>query len=253
MTQWGEKNSVNFYLQNRHKIKDLYPSELTLLKKINKKTITTVLDIGCATGGFYEIFKKFFKKEIKYHGIDIEKKMIFYAKKRFKNNKNLNFEVSKKSKIKAKNSFYDLVFSTGVLNHNKNYKNIINEMLRVSKRYTFIDSPRVHFGKDFKSDLDLTKRFPSNVKKRNIVNNYTVNLNDYLSFLKKTFQNNKINNAMLYFDKLPYKKKYLASDKKIYFLTILCEKNNLKNKKTKTNILTKDKKAKKIFFEIFKN
>ena len=252
MSQWGKQNSVDFYLQNRCQVKDLYPSEINLLKKIKKKTISTILDIGCATGGFYEIFIKLFSKKIKYHGLDIEKQMILSARKRFPKNKNIKFDISKNMKLKEKNFIYDLVFSTGTLNHNKSYKNIINEMLRVSKRYTFIDSPRVHFGKDFKSNLNLTKRFPSNIKKENLVNNYTVNLKNYLIFLNKSLLENEIYKATFYFDKLPYKKKYLASNKKIYFLTILCEKSDQINKTLNYKFLTKDKKAKKLFSEIFK-
>lgn len=252
MTQWGKQNSVNFYLQNRYRIKDLYPSEKNLLKKIKKKSVSNILDIGCATGGFYKIFTKIFGKKIKYHGLDIEKNMILNARKRFPKNKSIKFEVSKNMMLEVKKSFYDLVFSTGTLNHNKNYKTIINKMLRVSKKYIFIDSPRVHFGKDFQSNLDLTKRFPSNIKKKNLVNNYTVNLKNYLNFLYKSLNENKISKATFYFDRLPYKRKYLASKKKIYFLTILCEKNFQKNITPNYKFLTKDEKAKKIFLEIFK-
>ena len=253
MSQWGKQNSVNFYLENRCRVKDLYPSEINLLKKIKKKTIVNILDLGCATGGFYEIFIKLFNKKIKYHGLDIEKKMILNSKKRFSKNKNIKFDILKNMKLNQKNSIYDLVFSTGTLNHNKNYKTIINEMLRVSKKYIFIDSPRVHFGKDFISNLDLTKRFPSNIKKKNLVNNYTINLKDYLSYLKKSLIKNKINKTTFYFDNLPYKKRYLATNKKIYFLTILCEKTSQKNKISNYNFLTKNKKAKKLFLEIFKD
>ena len=94
----------------------------------------------------------------------------------------------KKGKLNIKSKKYDLTFSTGVLNHNKDYKKIITELLRVSSKYTFIDSPRVHFGKDFIGKLNLSNRFPSDITSKNIVNNYTINLKNYLSFLKKIFK-----------------------------------------------------------------
>ncbi len=249
MTQWGAKNSLEFYLQNRSKKKDLYKSEIVLLKKIKKSKIKNILDIGCASGGFYLIFKEMFKN-IKYYGIDIEPKMITIAKKRFNQNKRANFLVSKKPKINYKNNNFDLVFSTGTMNHNSNYKKIISEMLRVSKKYCFIDSPRVYFGKNFSAKLDLTKRFPSNIKKRNIVTNFTINLENYLKSLKILFNRSNIKKVNFYLNQLPYKKKYLKTDKKIYFLTMLCEKDSSIND-FKYKLLTNVSKAKKIFSNTF--
>ena len=64
-------------------------------------------------------------------------------------------------------------------------KSIISELVRVSSKYIFIDSPRVHTGKSFIGKLNLSNRFPSDLKKNNIVNNYTINIRDYFLFLKK--------------------------------------------------------------------
>ena len=58
MTQWGNKNVQNYYNSTRNTLKDVYKSELTLLRLVNKKYIKSVYDFGCASGGFYEIFKK---------------------------------------------------------------------------------------------------------------------------------------------------------------------------------------------------
>ena len=38
MTQWGKKNVINFYANNRDKISDLYDSEKKPLSFIKKKT-----------------------------------------------------------------------------------------------------------------------------------------------------------------------------------------------------------------------
>ena len=56
MTQWGKKNVINFYANNRDKISDLYDSEKKPLSFI-KKQIKSILDYGCAVGGFYKIFR----------------------------------------------------------------------------------------------------------------------------------------------------------------------------------------------------
>jgi ubiquinone/menaquinone biosynthesis C-methylase UbiE len=249
MTQWGKENVIDFYSKNRNKLSHLYDSEKIPLNSINKKKVNSILDYGCAVGGFYEIFKIFFNKNILYHGLDTEKKIIEAAQKKYLRQTKNKFSVIKKGKIKIKSNNFSLTFSTGVLNHNLDYKKIINELIRISKKYTFIDSPRVHLAKSFVGKLNLTKRFPSGIKKNNIVNNYTINFEDYLIFLKKTFEKNNINYAIFYSNYLPYKKKYLKINKKISFLTFLCSKNNYKSGFA---LKTKNKEMLKVFNKIFK-
>jgi len=250
MNQWGKKNVVDFYVNNRNKIKDLYDSEKIPLNQIDKKKIYKILDYGCAAGGFYNIFVQFFKnRNIVYHGYDSELNVIEAAKRQYRlNTKTKFFKISKIDK-KISSRKYSLTFCTGVLNHNKNYKSIIKELIRCSSKYIFIDSPRVHLGKSFIGKLNLSKRFPSQLKKDNIVNNLTVNFEEYLIFLKKVFIKNKIYNALLYSDYLPYKKKYLKINKKISFLTFCCSK--IKNKKNNIKFMCKNKEMQKIFKKVF--
>ena len=252
MTQWGKKNVVDFYVVNRNKLSDLYLSEKKPLSFIEKKKVKSILDYGCAVGGFYKIFQQYFNKGIYYHGLDTEKNVIAAAKKKFRKSGRVKFSKIKKGKLKEKNNKYTLSFCTGVLNHNNDYKKIIGELIRVSSKYIFIDSPRVHIGKSFVGKLNLSNRFPSEIKANNIVNNYTVNLKNYLFFLKKLFKENNINKAFFFSGNLPYKKKYLRINKKISFLTFMCEKNS-SNRKLNYKILTKDPIVKKLFKNIFKN
>ena len=253
MTQWGKKNVVDFYAGNRNKLSDLYLSEkkpLSFIKK--KKKVKSILDYGCAVGGFYKIFQQYFNKAIYYHGLDTEENVIIAAKKKFKKFGRAKFSKINKGNLKEKNNKYTLSFCTGVLNHNKDYKKIISELIRVSSKYIFIDSPRVHTGKSFVGKLNLSNRFPSEIKANNIVNNYTVNLKNYFFFLRKLFKKNNINKAFFFSGNLPYKKKYLKINKKISFLTFMCEKNSY-DKKFNFKIITKDKTVKKLFNSIFKN
>ena len=252
MTQWGKKNVVEFYANNRNKTSDLYLSEKKPLSYVKKNKIKSIIDYGCAVGGFYKIFQKYFNKNISYHGLDTEKNVIIVAKKKFKKFKKAKFTNIKKGKLKEKKNKYSLSFCTGVLNHNNDYKSIISELIRVSSNYIFIDSPRVHLGKNFVGKLNLTSRFPSEIMKNNIVNNYTVNLKSYFLFLKKLFKKKKISKAIFFCGNLPYKKKYLKINKKIYFLTFLCEKEK-KMQTQNFKILTKDKKIKQLFNSIFIN
>ena len=252
MTQWGKKNVVDFYAVNRNKLSDLYLSEKKPLSFIEKKKVKSILDYGCAVGGFYKIFQQYFNKGIYYHGLDTEKNVIAAAKKKFRKSGRVKFSKIKKGKLKEKNNKYTLSFCTGVLNHNNDYKKIIGELIRVSSKYIFIDSPRVHIGKSFVGKLNLSNRFPSEIKANNIVNNYTVNLKNYLFFLKKLFKENNINKAFFFSGNLPYKKKYLRINKKISFLTFMCEKNS-SNRKLNYKILAKDRIVEKLFKNIFKN
>ncbi len=249
MDQWGKKNVVDFYINNRNKLSDIYPSEKIPLQKIKKDKVNSILDFGCAVGGFYQIFKKLFHRNIVYHGYDTEINVINEAKKKFQNNKNVHFKKIKNKINKITSKKFSLTFCTGVLNHNKNYKLIISELLRCSSKYTFIDSPRVHLGKSFIGKLNLTKRFPSKIRKDNVVNNLTVNFEEYLSFLKKVFQKNNIKNALFYSDYLPYKKRYLKINKKISFFTFYCSKVNLK--KNEIKLICKNPEMIKVFKKIF--
>ena len=126
---------------------------------------------------------------------------------------------------------------------------VLLQRWRRKPKYTFIDSPRVHLGKSFIGKLNLTKRFPSKIRKDNVVNNLTVNFEEYLSFLKKVFQKNNIKNALFYSDYLPYKKKYLKINKKISFFTFYCSKVNLK--KNEIKLICKNPEMIKVFKKIF--
>ena len=71
----------------------------------------------------------------------------------------------------------------------------------------------------------------------------------YLLFLRKTFKENGVGKVIFFYNRLPYKKRYLSINKKIFYLTFMCTKIP-KNKKLSYNVITKDKSAKKIFKNI---
>ena len=87
--------------------------------------------------------------------------------------------------------------------------------------------------------------------KKNIVNYYVVNLKSYLIFLRKIFLKNKIYEVDFFCGELPYLKKYLSFDRKIFFLTILMKKNYKNNKKIKYNLSTTNKKISLVFKKVF--
>tara|TARA_Y100000741_G_scaffold324272_1_gene275071 strand:+ start:148 stop:894 length:747 start_codon:yes stop_codon:yes gene_type:complete len=248
MTAWRKKNVTTFYIRNRSKFKDLYLSESKLLIKLKKKKINKILDFGCATGNFYKIFKSFFNK-IDYIGIDSEKEMINNAIKIFGKNKNTKFILSNKKNFPFSKNYFDLTFCTSVLHHVKEYKKIVQELIRSSSKYIFIDSPRVHFGNDIVGLMNLDKRFDTKKRKKNNVNYYVLNIKKYLRFLKLVFKKHNISKVYFFCNKLPYSKDYMSFKKEIYYMTMLLIKSD-KNHKFKKILYTKDQKIKKIFTTI---
>ena len=78
---WDSKKIVNYFSNNRSTFNSLYKGEKYLISKYIKKN-NSILDIGCAQGGMYNILKKRFPK-IDYTGVDFNKKMIILAKKKY--------------------------------------------------------------------------------------------------------------------------------------------------------------------------
>ena len=71
----------------------------------------SILDIGCAQGGFYKILKSFLKS-FSYTGIDNSEKMIIKAKKKFPK---ANFHFVKNNDFSFLKKKYDIVIIYGVL------------------------------------------------------------------------------------------------------------------------------------------
>lgn len=245
MTAWKKKNVTKYYINNRSKYNELYLSESKLLDKLKGKKIKTILDFGCASGNFYSIFKKMFGK-INYTGIDIEKTMIKNAVKKFKKDKAATFLTSNKNKLNFNKDNFEFTFSTSVLHHVQNYKKIIDELARTSSKYIFIDSPRIHFKKNFTGKMNLTERFKTNSKENNNVKYFVVNLKNYLIFLKKIVKKYNINQAYFFCNNLPYSEEYMSFKDKIFYMTILFVKSPYKKKFSKI-LYTKDKDIKNSF------
>lgn len=126
-------NAVGFYSNHRNSKKEIYRSEEYFLAKILKPGMS-VLDVGCAAGGFYNILKEL-QPEISYTGIDISEEMIQEAKRL---HPGVRFEKMMGHEIKYEECF-ELVFCSGVLHLDLNWRRIINECWRVTSRYFLFD------------------------------------------------------------------------------------------------------------------
>jgi len=104
------KNSIPYYLEGHKIINKL--SDFFLFNN------STCYDLGCSTGNLLIKLSNFTKKkEIRFNGIEIEKKMYFLAKENIKKNKIKNIKIHntdiKKFKLKKNNliiSYYTIQF-----------------------------------------------------------------------------------------------------------------------------------------------
>ncbi len=66
---WGHQSILDFFKNHRKTTEQVYASEWVFLEKKLKEGVS-ILDIGCAQGGFANIFAEQLK-DFKYTGIDI--------------------------------------------------------------------------------------------------------------------------------------------------------------------------------------
>lgn len=131
---WSSSSVVSYYLSNRDKDKDLYRSEKVFIKDALRKK-HTLLDIGCAAGGFRNIVKGY-NPRIEYSGVDISPVMIEEAKKRFPQER---FYVTDGNRLSFPDSFFEVVICFGVLHMTENWKTLLSEAWRVCKDSLLFD------------------------------------------------------------------------------------------------------------------
>ncbi len=89
-----------------------------------------ILDVGCNSGTFTKQIYNVFP-ESKIYGIDISRKAISYAKRKYKK---INFSVARAEKLPFRNNSFDLVTCFEVLEHVDEPAKIINEISRVLRK-----------------------------------------------------------------------------------------------------------------------
>lgn len=157
---WSMKNTVEFYVQERSRAKDLYKSEAAILLPVLPH-VGSILDVGCAVGNFCSVVEELNPK-VSYVGIDTSEGMIREARRR---RPQVDFRLVDGRGLPWGDASFDLVFGTGVLLHNPDYFEMIAEMFRVSRRFVVIDLPRL-VTQPYSFDLShsymvLKERFPT--------------------------------------------------------------------------------------------
>lgn len=91
--------------------------------------VLTILEIGCAAGHLTKLLSEHYPKT-KVTGIDVYKKAILEAKKRFPK---LSFLVADAHKLPFQENFFDLVISSETIEHVVDPQKMLNEIARVLK------------------------------------------------------------------------------------------------------------------------
>tara|TARA_B110000027_G_scaffold48818_1_gene53435 strand:- start:6 stop:647 length:642 start_codon:yes stop_codon:yes gene_type:complete len=178
---WSQKKIIKHISENRKNYNDLYLGEKILLNEYFKKGFS-VLDVGCAQGGFVNILSQR-EKKFSYLGIDYNEEMLAIAKKKQPKYKFIN--IKKNNFSKYINQKFDLVIIFGILHLNKEWKKIIKEGYKLTKKYLIFDlrESDKKISKNIYLNLgDRKKKIPYNVIETKKIEN----------FLKNEFKNKKI-------------------------------------------------------------
>lgn len=120
---WSIPSVVDFFKTHRNRTSEVYPSEWIFLKDLLKEDMS-VLDIGCALGGFSRVLSEHLKS-FTYTGVDISSAMIEQASKL---NPEHRFILVQEDKLDSlHNEQFDLVLCLGILHLNEKWRPLISE------------------------------------------------------------------------------------------------------------------------------
>jgi SAM-dependent methyltransferase len=131
---WGRQDSVEFFGTSRQGPESLYLSERLVLPSVASRA-SSVLDIGCAAGGFVSVFRHY-NPAIRYVGIDIVHPLLRVAAE---SNPEADFVRNDGAMLPFADESQDLVWSSGILHVNSAYESIVRDAWRVAKRWLVCD------------------------------------------------------------------------------------------------------------------
>ena len=124
---WSQPSALDFYSKHRHEVSDLYPSEQVFLPRVLFPG-AKVLDIGCASGGFFNIMRSM-EPTIDYVGMDIVEAAVELAQNRYPE---ARFMLADGFEIPFDDGTFDLVHCTSVLNNEPRYQELLPEAQPIS-------------------------------------------------------------------------------------------------------------------------
>lgn len=222
---WNLKEAVDYYSTTRNRPEDIYESEKVFFFPMMKK-ISSVLDVGCGSGGTWNIIRSI-NPGIRYTGVDVSEEMVGSARRLFSDAK---FELTSGGELKYPPNSFDAVISLGVIHHVPDYTGFIKECYRVSKKYCLLDLPRLvpgdHTFNPKNSYMVLKERFPGDKKLENDVTRVPYVLADarpVFDFLLNTLKPERIM-AKGYFGKCH--KSVVIPRGEVCFTVVCIEKSN---------------------------
>ena len=165
--EWSSQSALNFYYENRHEFSDIYPSEKVFLPRVLFPG-AKVLDVGCASGGFFNIMRSL-EPHIEYTGIDLSDKAVGLATERYPE---ARFMVTTGFRLPFQENNFDIVHCTSVFNNEPNYQEMLEEMYRVSNRFVLVD---IRLSKDLGKQLKSVYNIQFNSEKIEATVPYVVN------------------------------------------------------------------------------
>lgn len=96
----------------------------------------TICDVGCGVGHYFRELRKL--GNIEYFGVDLDTNMVAMAKEIWGGIRKVDFDVQDATKLKFEDDSFDVVFSYNLLFHMNDYKTVLKELIRVSKKYVLV-------------------------------------------------------------------------------------------------------------------
>lgn len=149
-----------------------------IIKKIYKPGYK-ILDFGCASGHYYNTLKRIDKK-INYTGFDSTENYINFAKKFFKKEKNVNFDIQNLfSMSKRYENQFDITFCSNVLLHLPSIDLPLKNLISSTNKYCVI--------RTLVSDYTHLSRYYYNdaVDRKGVLNNFVFQNTYSYSLIKK--------------------------------------------------------------------
>lgn len=179
-TIWDKTNTVKAYEEKNYKRLKTTKAFLRICNPDDK-----VLDAGCATGGFYKAIKEVVP-EIEYVGIDLTSKLIRRAKTMYPE---VSFLLGDVRNLIFEDNLFDTVACWDVLVHVAEWRTVLKELYRVSKKNLIMT---VQLKEKGKTIIDLNKSYQetsgegreidSKDKERGYYNIF--NMDEFIGFLK---------------------------------------------------------------------
>jgi SAM-dependent methyltransferase len=161
---WSQPGVLDFFTKERGSTADVYPSEWFFLKDRLKEGMS-VLDIGCAQGGFAGVLGEHLKR-FSYTGVDISAEMIEKAKARHPGHRFICATEGDLSALRGEG--FDLVLVLGILHLHEAWRETLKTAwqytkgallfdLRETEAATLEDKSVSWFGMDFSGDPEKSE------------------------------------------------------------------------------------------------